>query len=86
MASFKHDEDAASGLVDWLNGFMSGVNAVRSLNGQNGKLSAEMSVKELLGWMDRYCADHPSNAVSSGAQVLMYTLIQREGSTTAPAR
>jgi hypothetical protein len=85
-AAFKHDEEAAAGLVDWLSGFMSGVNASRSLNSQNGKISTDMSIKDLLMWMNNYCAEHPSNAISSGAQVLMYSLIQRQGSAAAPIR
>ena len=90
-ASFKSNGEAAAGLVNWLSGFLSGVNASRNFSGQNGKLSENKPIEHLLVSMDRYCRDNPKIPVSAAAQTLMYGLIREQLADTgiknlAPAK
>jgi hypothetical protein len=72
----KNADDTAASPMYWLYGFISGVNATRAQNGADAKISADQSPKDLMQWMDKFCADHPNYQIASGADILAQILAQ----------
>ena len=72
MDATRADEE----FIDWVQGFMSGLNMALLLDKPPGltKNLAAKSVKDHQQWMRTYCDQHPLSSVEQGALQLFFSL------------
>lgn len=58
----------------WISGVISGYNAAKG-----GNIASTTNGAGISGWMDRYCADHPLDNISTAARRLLEELDSRQG-------
>jgi hypothetical protein len=67
-------EEVRLGMQLWLLGVLSGVN----ISGiTEADLLKEASARQLIGWMDSYCATHPLDSTLAGVKALVVELLEK---------
>jgi hypothetical protein len=68
----------ADALEAWVEGFLTGTNALLAVKDEGPDVAASTDMSGILKWLDRYCADHPLDRITAASMALIAELDKRK--------